>query len=784
MSHRRFTGTALSGSAWSLVLCLAACIAASEAPSFAAPVSENVQPGSAAETGSQPQRLAALRAVLPSLQADLEAVKSRGQDVSYPRVTFTVLENFIGYAEEDFRRGEVERSLQQLKDLEPMAARLRGELKEALGGQRHFAAVPRWTGLKRPVVKGSSFLAPVRLADGTTVERPVFFTGFGHFRQVVTDMEKWPNYGANIIQVEFGPRQVFPRDGETSDAPMRQMLHTLDRAQEAGVAVCLLISPHYFPQWALAKWPSVRKHRGEGFFQFCLHAPEGQKLLRRFIATAIAPLKDHPALHSICLSNEPVSVEEPCESAKKLWRTWLEKRHGDIARLNARYGAKFASFADVPLPNPLEKRPELPLWLDYIRFNQEFLAGWHKALANAVHAVAPNLPVHAKAMTWSMVNDVDVRFGVDPYLFSRFSDVNGNDSANEYQHNSGDVDFAQGWLLNAMSHDLQRSVLDAPVFNTENHLITDREKRYVPASHVRAVLWQAAVHGQSATTIWVWERSFDPKSDLYGSIMHRPGCTEAVGVANYDLNRAAYEVTALQQAPPQALVLQSVTASVWDTGRYLDCLRSIYAALSFTGLNLGFVTERQLEDGIVPTAPILFVSGVVHLSDAAWANLRKFKGRIVLVGNSDLLGYDEYGRKRQVTLRTETIPLENGSKSSRGLYPHILAKLPQWRIRPDVELRGPDQLAVWGVEWRSAETAEGTVVNLCNYQKTPATVTLFWKGQAIAARDVLTGERVVDAMKLLPLEVRLLRLERPGTQASVCAQIPDVCVGYWNRIIW
>ena len=69
------------------------------------------------------QRVAALRAALPSLKADLETLKSRGQDVSYPRVPFTVLENFVGYVEEDARQGEVRRAFEQLHDMEAMAAR-------------------------------------------------------------------------------------------------------------------------------------------------------------------------------------------------------------------------------------------------------------------------------------------------------------------------------------------------------------------------------------------------------------------------------------------------------------------------------------------------------------------------------------------------------------------------------------------------------------------------------------------------------------------------------------
>jgi hypothetical protein len=535
---------------------------------------------------------------------------------------------------------------------------------------------------------------------------------------------------------------------------MREMLGTLDRAQKAGVAVCLLVSPHYFPNWAMAKWPQLQKHR-DGFLQFCLHAPEGRELLRRFVAAAIAPLKDHPALHSICLSNEPVNEEEPCEYAKQQWRAWLEKRHGSIAALNARWGVEFTSFADAPLPDPFAQRPAKPVWMDYIRFNQEFFADWHKMLADAVHEIAPGMPVHAKAMSWTMVKPSDLDFGVDATLFGRFSQINGNDSINFYDFDQGE--FAQDWLTNAMGYTLQRSVLDAPVFNSENHVILDRERRYVPASQIRAALWQEAIYGQSATTIWVWERTFDPKSDFVGSIMHRPACTEAVGRVNYDLNRAALEVTALQQAPRQALLLQSVTAAVWDGDAYNDCLSKLFTALSFTGLTPGFVTERQLEDGLVPAAPVVCLAATDHLSNAALATLRKFKGRLVFVGNGDPATHDEYGKARKADLRGEQIAMRR-SDSAKDLWTRILARLPSWNSCPDASLRGADQKPVWGVELRSARTAQGLVVNLCNYRHTPVSATLVRAGKTVSAHDVLTGSSVAGPLTLQPLEIRLLRL--------------------------
>ncbi|MCY3018049.1 MAG: beta-galactosidase [Planctomycetota bacterium] len=690
-------------------------------------------------------RLAVLRSRLPVLQADLKAVQAQGQDTSYPRVTATVLENFVGYAEEDARRGEVRRALEQVADMESMAVRLSRELKEALAGQRQFAVVPRWTGDKRPIVKSSSFLTPVRMPGSAIVERPVYFNGYGHFGQVVNDMEKWPGYGANIIQIEVGPSAVLPRESQANDAPVRSLIQTLDRAQKSGVAVCLLISPHYFPDWALVKWPHLRKHR-EGFLQYCLHAPEGRDLLRRFIATLIPPIKDHPALHSICLSNEPVNEEEPCEPAQRQWQVWLEKRHENVASLNALCGSNFTSFAGVPLPNPFGLRPTPVLWMDYIRFNQEFFADWHKMLADAIHEVAPGLPVHAKAMTWTMLNEGEIKYGVDATLFGGFSNINGNDSVNFYGVSDGEV--VQGWQLNAMACDLQRSVLDAPVFNTENHLIADRDTGFVPATHIRAALWQAAAHGQSATTIWVWERTFDPQSDFAGSIMHRPACAEAVGVVNHDLNRAALEITAIQQARPRTVLLQSVTASVWDAGRYGDCMGKLYTALSFTGLKIGFVTERQLEAGLIPDVPVVFVPDITHFSDVALASLRQFKGRLVFVGEGDLLTCDEFGRPRASNLVAERITFRHGATTAREMHTQLMARLPAWNIRPALELRGTDQQPVWGVEWRSAEARDSLLVNLCNYRKEPTTVTLNHSGRIASVYDLLTGGRVDTLLTL------------------------------------
>ena len=124
-----------------------------------------------------------------------------------------------------------------------------------------------------------------------------------------------------------------------------------------------------------------------------------------------------------------------------------------------------------------------------------------------------------------------------------------------------------------------------------------------------------------------------------------------------------------------------------------------------------------------------------------------------------MLTHDEFGRPRASNLTGDKIGYRQGSTSARALHAQIMARLPAWNLRPSVELRGANAQPAWGVEWRSAETCEGTLVNLCNYERTP--VALTQGGQAKSARDVLTGARVEWPLTLAPLEIRLLRLEHP-----------------------
>lgn len=677
-----------------------------------------------------------------------------------------------------------QRVSRELPDMEEMTNRLGSQLSRAEAGQLTFPQVPRWDGSQRPSIEGSSFVGPARMGpDGAIVRRPIFFVGYGHFDQVRQDIENFPAYGINIVQhAEFGPSAVYPSENQTDDSAITRLSDELDRAARAGVAVDWLLSPHLVPEWLFAKYPALRKPRAD-FFPFSVYAPQPRELLRRFAHEVVARIKDKPALLSICLSNEPINCEEPDALSTAAWRQWLKTRHGDIATLNARWGTTYAGFDQVPQPNPLNRSAEPRpggAWCDFCRWNDEYFADFHRMLADAVHEVAPQIPVHIKVTTPHLYQASEARTGDDAGLFGRFTQINGNDSINLWSFDSrashsierGDSEFAQGWRENAIGYEFERSTHDAPVFNSENHLIFDREPRYVPSAHVRAALWMGAVHGQSATTLWVWQREkSNPQGDFAGDIIERPSCAEAVGIVCHDLNRAAPQITALQNAPPDVLILQSNTAAVWDGARYDAAFLKTFTALSFTGLKIGFLAESELEQNAVLAAPLLIVPDNLHLSDKAFAALASFKGKVIFASADagDLLSRNEYDQPRAARLPQGAMlaPLEL-PKTWQALLPLLRARLLQAGVTPAVQVLGPGGTLQSSVQWQLARTPGGLVVNLYNAGHDTTTVTI---SPSAAATDLLTGETLPSGagIRLASMEVRLLVMadQSPSSQPGV-----------------
>ncbi|MFA7052548.1 MAG: beta-galactosidase [Kiritimatiellia bacterium] len=689
------------------------------------------------------------------LRATVEQLEQRGLGAA-SRVTLTVLDNFVPWVDADLASGKIDRAWDTAGLLQQMAAREEARARAILDGQATDFPVPRYVTGPLEISRAQA-IGTRRHPDGRTERGPVLLTGYGHFGQVKNDIEKLPGYGCNIIQVEFGPNSVLPQEDETSDHAINEFLALCDRAAQANVSVILLLSPHYFPQWAFEKWPDLAECRG-GFFTFCVHDPRARSVLEKSLRQVIPRVMNHPALHSVCLSNEPIGVDlSACRVTAKAWPAWLEKRHGTIAALNARWGTTHADFASIPVPAPVFVAT--PACLDFIRFNSETFAGFHRWMADLVHEMAPGLAVHAKIMMGAhFIKTLHGFWSVDPEAFAALSQYNGNDAYSLYDKTGGT--WNNGWRHCQAGYDYQRSMADLPVVNSENHLIADRDVGVIPPAHLYATLWQNAIHGQSTTTIWVWERCNDDVSDLAGSILHRPDCVEAVGRCGLDLNRLAYEIAALQNLAPEVVLLWSRSSVVLGTD-HEHVLDDTYEAANFLGRPLGFASEQKLEEavrtGVLPrpldTAKVLLLPQVTHLPDAAREGIKKLRAagvRVVAIGA--MPERNDYNQAKRIQgLETLAKP-----RDARALFPLLTARAAAWGLPPAPQVTDAAGRPLFGVEIRSTPYQGGVVASVCNHLREPQAISL--AGLPAGARtELITGRALGDTVTAEPMVPLLIK---------------------------
>ncbi|MFN4032052.1 MAG: beta-galactosidase [Fimbriimonadales bacterium] len=702
------------------------------------------------------QRLQALQAQLPNWEAQMRRVRDAKQDIAYPQASLTILQEFVRYVNEDLQKGQLQRAYQQLDEMERVAARLNQRLAEAESGVKPLPTVPRY--VTSPLeIQGASLIADTENPlTGARERRPVFFVGFGHFGQVRADIEKFPKMGFNLIQIERGVWDILPEPDRVNLQAMEEdVLPVLRRAAAANVKVDYLISPHYMPEWVYQQYPHLKQPR-DGFIRYSLFAPESLTVLRRYIDAFAPRLKDQPALMSLCLSNEPMNVESrESPPHQQAWRAWLQNRHKNLITLNTRWKTNYQSWDEIPVPD----EGAGVIYAEWQAFNAETLANWHRALAEAIARHLPDVPKHVKLMSWSFTNDRELPRGVNPERFAEFCELNGND-ASTYPTYDRDAAWAFDWVTTMLAHELQRSLRDAPVFNSEHHIIRDRETRYVPPQHARAALWEAAVRGLSATTFWVWERTDDPNSDFAGSLLHRPEIVEALAHTTLDLNRLAPAVAALQNQKPDVYLLYSQLDMVMQGVDAVVPRDSLYIALTMLGVRVGFVTERQLETRQLPEGVAqIIIANTQYLSDEAFAaldQLRQQRGIQILGFGEPNLQFDRYGRRR--TSRPGGVTFErNPLTDARRLFLRLPTLLENWQIKRPLRLLGENGQPVWGVAYRTAPYENGFVANLCNYTRQPITVRLVnAENQPIKATNLITGEPVEETLTLPPLEPVLL----------------------------
>ena len=536
---------------------------------------------------------------------------------------------------------------------------------------------------------------------------------------------------------------------QANSAPIRDSVtRVLDTAYENGVMVNVLISPHYFPAWILQKYPeAATPDCGLGYD---IYNPIAQEAIELYIKALMQEIGAHPALHSICISNEPTCDTRNTQGLDEKYSEYLGGIYGSIAELNKVYSASYSSFDEVKMPTSDTMDAK---YYDWVQFNNAYAAGWNKFLADTVKKYAPDVAVHAKIMTIFGKAD-SLNYGINPEDFAEFTDYSGNDAWGFYGAT------ASGLISKLMWYDLLNSIKpDAPIINSEDHIIEDGNENYSAnqAIHVGADIWQGAVHGRDASIIWIWNRTSDKSAATYGNILYRPDVLSQVSRKSLDINRLADKIAALQSSESGVSILYSPTTRAYNTAA-VGVMKLAYEAGLYAGAKPQFITERQLENGVMLKGALV-IPMVTNISDGAWQAIKGFKqsgGTIIALGEN-CLERDEHNILRAESLTFDSVVSVafSGNSVTSPLVDEITDIIAdKTGVEMLNDINGNTQR---DVEKISAECGGKTIWNLCNYSwNTAPKVAL-----PAVAENLITGEVYTDYIELSPFTPVLLEFCEP-----------------------
>ncbi len=666
-------------------------------------------------------------------------------DSSYQAATAQVVKRFIGYIRDDMKAHRFQRVDW---NVEFVKKRLSEAIVEAKTILRFGASDKKITRYQT---------APVSIENTSFVQagRPVYFIGVGHFGQVRADVPELTKFGFNIIQIEQGPSGVVLPEGY-NDEPIKSVLNVLQRAAENNVAVNLLLSPHYFPGWALSQTPELA-NEGMGFIKYNIDHPKAREVVERFLRRIIPQVANHPALHSYTLSNEPQYTGYSSYSCAR-FQDWLKQKHGTIALLNELWGTELTDWNQIQIPVDENNRAQ---HYDWETFNQERFFAFHQWMSKIIREYDQTTPIHAKVMANTFDSADNFNAGIDHAAFARLDKIAGNDCSVGYP---GSDLYAQQWLKQAMYFDLQRSLSNAPIFNSENHIIRDNDPLYYPSEHIRTALWQGAIYGQGATTIWVWERNENDTS-LINNILTRANCVEAAGQTALDLARLSPFVAKFAEEKRQIAFLYP-HASLCEE-EYLQTVRTAYEGIHFLDLGVDFVDDFAAQQGKLNQYRLLIVPAAKYISLATLEAVEAYArdgGTVIIIGDS--LRYDEYGRP--LSAFSEQRASEKGTAFGLGqvylapqdtaqsyapIFDKIMIKA---AIERPVRVVDQNDQPVWGVEMRAVKNGEQLLINIVNLSNNEQIVKLKTSRPIYKAKDLISGQLLAETITLAPLSPMLV----------------------------
>jgi len=483
-----------------------------------------------------------------------------------------------------------------------------------------------------------------------TFNPPVYATQSSN--QLSYDLEEMAKMHANSLRVEFTWSQVETNEGQYI---FTHTDHLVNKAEELGLKLFVLIGYQYPPGWFKAGYPErMATHwdpytNGGEFAESEIlnyNNPDAMNSYASYVSNVCAHYKDSPAIGGWIVGNEFAYFDlwEPPNTYKTHrfvgydtnyslpdYRAFLTNEYsGSIAGLNATWGTTYSAFSDVPMalyyPTNRENQVETQQsgYNDLIQWRKQSIARFLSAGVGAAQSADTN-----HLMTYAMVGGI----------FNGRDDNNGCEDARtivEYCVAAGTpVDF---WTINnypwtATGNELRssdfgiskyRETVKLPVLVSEcglssnDGIFPETVTRQAPA--MASLPWEVIMSGALGAHIFHWSDrdeflSYDFPLDReagFGIVRDDRTIKDPVFWNVLDAFRRMDEINigrlfANSTDPENDIQIYWGTDADLGYNRANQELAMIWAGFKRKGFQLGIINETEFDAGAYTNAAALYL---------------------------------------------------------------------------------------------------------------------------------------------------------------------------------
>jgi len=463
------------------------------------------------------------------------------------------------------------------------------------------------------------------------------------------DARRMRELGLRTVRIgEFAWSRLEPEPGRLELDWLQRAIDTL-AAESLGVVVGTPTAAP--PKWLVDRYPEVLGYddqgRVRGFGSRRHYSFSSRRYLdesRRIVGVLADRFGRHPAVIGWQIDNEygdHDTVRSYGPEDLRAFRSWLARRYGTVASLNAAWGNAFwsmevRSFGEVGLPNGTVAEANPAHRLDFFRFASEQVAAFNRAQAEIVRRASPGRFLVHNFMGFSgqfdhyrVAADLDLA-GWDSYPLGLTELMALPDELRLRYARSGHADVA------AFHHDLYRGVGGGRfrVMEQQPGPVNWAPHNPAPAPGVvRLWTWEALAHGAEAVSYFRWRQAPVAQEQMHAGLTLPDG---RPAPAAEEVRTVAAELARVELAPgrraPVALLHDYPAEWAGEIQPHgaewsVPSLRfAMYSALRGLGLDVDIVPAGSDLSGyalvVVPTLPIV--------DPEALEALRAFDGPLLL----------------------------------------------------------------------------------------------------------------------------------------------------------